>query len=719
MKFIITILLCFSFVENIAAQNLLIPYRRDSLWGYANEEGKIVVEPEYFNTRFFYDGKYSFIEKVHTDGKLIYGIVRNNGKILLEPKYSNIAFLKNIQFDFNKLTYSAKYYINTITDNFNKYNGSNFFVTTSYENGFRQNLLDSNAKIILEDVKQIRIVKIFLNGNANLSFNRKSGYGIVNLKGDIILKPIYDYVDYLSASNDKDLMIVTKDGAMALLDAKGNALIPLKKQVIKEFESGNEQALFKVMQNEKTAVYDATGKILSPFTTKKVYVTSTTKNGKEKLKFEYYSEAFDETVQESKATEAPVEPRRSYPDEAVKNVPPPADDYKEKEDPRITYDNYIKTREFNSIKFRIINIRNEYGVINLKDSSFVIKAKYDSLYWAFSGFDSRNYIIAKRKNKVGMLDVNGKILIPFDYKNIQTLENNNFEDRKKAIFIATYKDNIQGLVDQENNIVKPFNYLSLQYISREENYNYVNEFIVKNKEGLYGLLNSNGETLIPESYTNLYNTYDNYLTKNVQYYYVKNKENKYGIISRSNKFLIAILYDSILYCNGFYEDSKLSSFENAAFCIMQNGKYGMVTKNGYLIKPIANEPLFLLSQNLLDSNIYFVGGDYNNQSLYNDKKGLLINAFKGFNFTAESYKYNNDYKNGILLYKENSTGLYGVVLNNTNLEIIPAKYNYIWKMEFKIPLKNTIFYGMRNYNSKTTEDIITNTGIKFFEDTVK
>ncbi len=101
MKFILTLLLTISIVENISAQTLLIPFRKDSLWGYANESGKIVVEPKYSNTKLFYKSKFSFLENKTDANKVIYGIINSNGNVIVEPKYSNIILLKDLDFNYN------------------------------------------------------------------------------------------------------------------------------------------------------------------------------------------------------------------------------------------------------------------------------------------------------------------------------------------------------------------------------------------------------------------------------------------------------------------------------------------------------------------------------------------------------------------------------------------------------------------------------------------
>lgn len=76
MKNILYFLLLFLFSE-LSAQNILIPFRKDSLWGFANEKREILIPCQYQEVYPFKEGlalvakisvdnlglKYSFIDK--------------------------------------------------------------------------------------------------------------------------------------------------------------------------------------------------------------------------------------------------------------------------------------------------------------------------------------------------------------------------------------------------------------------------------------------------------------------------------------------------------------------------------------------------------------------------------------------------------------------------------------------------------------------------------
>ena len=62
----------------------LIPYRKGSLWGYANENGQIVIPPKYERTYFFSSDGLARIKSNN-----MYGYMDAQGKVVIVPKYSN------------------------------------------------------------------------------------------------------------------------------------------------------------------------------------------------------------------------------------------------------------------------------------------------------------------------------------------------------------------------------------------------------------------------------------------------------------------------------------------------------------------------------------------------------------------------------------------------------------------------------------------------------
>ncbi len=249
------------------------------------------------------------------------------------------------------------------------------------------------------------------------------------------------------------------------------------------------------------------------------------------------------------------------------------------------------------------------------------------------------------------------------------------------------------------------------------------EFIVKNKNGFLGLLNSQGQTLIPEAYKKLYSVETNYYNKTEKYFYGKNEQNKFGIVSQKNNIFLPFIYDSILSFYNLYDKNNNFTFINSVYSVKKDGKYGIANRNGFLFEPLANEPMKLINSNLNDSVFYAISiVNGKDENLYCSKNGLLISAEKRYNFSNNDNNYINDFKNGILKFIDNKNGFYGILFNNKILEIVPAKYNHIGVFDFygveNAPKNRAVkYYALNFFPGTTTADIITNTGIKFFEDT--
>ena len=67
-KFPITCILILTFFSGSAQDFDLIPFRKDSLWGYADTTGKIIIEPRYNWADIFKDG----VAKVYLKNKAFY-----------------------------------------------------------------------------------------------------------------------------------------------------------------------------------------------------------------------------------------------------------------------------------------------------------------------------------------------------------------------------------------------------------------------------------------------------------------------------------------------------------------------------------------------------------------------------------------------------------------------------------------------------------------------
>ena len=87
-------LLFFVFFQQIVAQEITIPFRDGSKWGFCNEEGKMLIAPQ-FDSYEFGDASISSYDYVYTKNKNLKGLVID-GKEVLKPIYTEIFEYENL-----------------------------------------------------------------------------------------------------------------------------------------------------------------------------------------------------------------------------------------------------------------------------------------------------------------------------------------------------------------------------------------------------------------------------------------------------------------------------------------------------------------------------------------------------------------------------------------------------------------------------------------------
>lgn len=253
----------------------------------------------------------------------------------------------------------------------------------------------------------------------------------------------------------------------------------------------------------------------------------------------------------------------------------------------------------NEIKnfFLIKSIQDKYGIVNEKRED-VIPIKYDSLSIVATG--DINIIIAREKNRFGILDIENQIVLPFDYTKIEYFGNKqdyfyvhqgdymSLTDKDlKFLFPFVYSEiqpdvfNEQnrfivqqngkfGIIDRSNNIILPIEY---DYISNWVEYGPKNiHNIQKNQK--YGLVDTDGKIIMPI-------TYDKVLILNDECVFVSNN-GKYGVTDAYNNKILDVIYDEIYY----FENHNLDTYYQIpdSFYVKINGKYDLIDNKGNILK---------------------------------------------------------------------------------------------------------------------------------------
>lgn len=224
----------------------------------------------------------------------------------------------------------------------------------------------------------------------------------------------------------------------------------------------------------------------------------------------------------------------------------------------------------------------------------------------------------------GCMDYLGKLVIPYEYEELELLENEKY--------LVAAKNSKTGLLDCNGNICVPFTYGWDAFISDED------EVFFVEKNGKYGLVDFNNKQLIPFQYDAWIDSKDNLL--------VVKKGNRYGIIDlKKKKEILPCIYERIemgnkLYDNGWHViyNKKYSNLT----AILKNGKWGFVDLEGNIVIPCQYENTLEIDENgLVDiqnhpARHYYFFIDGKTPFMKNKKVGLLDE--KGNIIVAPIYK---------------------------------------------------------------------------------
>jgi WG containing repeat len=714
MKNLLFIIVFFYTATASFAQDLLIPYRKGNLWGYANEEGKIVVEPKYSKTYLFGEDKYKYLINKNIKNETLIGLIKKSGEVIVEPKY-------NYVYEVEVATFIKNYNSNTFGDvayyNYERYKKKgeklieNYFLTSNKEAGGVQEYRDSTGKILMNNIEVLEITKKYGEGFFNFSYKQNNLIGVADYKAKIILLPKYESIEFVREINKADYYIVTEKGKTGLITATGKVIIPFAIQVIKKVKfPATEELLLKVFKNKQSAIFNASGKKLIGFTSKYIEINVTTKNSKEQITFELRDdENKNGTIQDETS-------EKSYdmPDKRYADMPPER--------------NIIYFRSLNNKNIEIYKKEELYGLRYTDDSVIIIQPKYEKLVWcmdvSFQRNNGYNFMYVTTKNGIGIIDTENKIIIPTIYKDVYPSMYNNTYETFNSLYIVTKKDNTKGVLNNKNEKVVPFNYTSITdalYGKTDSTWN----FLVKNKNNLLGIINNKNKTIIPEAYSHL--EYASYLNQNfTKYYFIAKPFGKgYGIIDLNNTIILPTKYDSLIntYLNFRNTDYNYPKpITTHYFYVKENNQYSYVRSNGDYIIPPQNNPLRnLLNAYENETEYYAITESYlkENKMVYNYE---LISSKRGILIPGDSaYYYNdintiNDYKKGIVQI-ENVRRLQGIAFINKGKIINPIYYRISKSYLLKNNKKNIQYYELE-YRPDYGEgyiDIVNENGLQFFE----
>jgi len=192
-----------------------------------------------------------------------------------------------------------------------------------------------------------------------------------------------------------------------------------------------------------------------------------------------------------------------------------------------------------------------YGV---EDSlrNVVVPAKYDRVWIGYK----ENGVRVKLNGKWGMINLDGKEVIPIKYKAFKGV---NF----KNINVTLDFNNKYGVIDNSGNIIIPFDYDDLTFTLKLN-------YVFSKNSNLVGLINDKNEVLIKNEYEKL---------KRKVGYYGGLKNGKWSLVTRSGKLIFKDQYESI------------TTISNTLLKIQKDGKFGLYNSvsQDEIVPPIYDE----------------------------------------------------------------------------------------------------------------------------------
>lgn len=285
----------------------------------------------------------------------------------------------------------------------------------------------------------------------------------------------------------------------------------------------------------------------------------------------------------------------------------------------------------------------KFGLMDIKGAKLTIP-KYDS----YITYGERGFYVVTLNNKKGVINENGKEIIPLIYNHIgQGFYNN---------LCNVERDSMFGFVNRQGKEVIALNF--------EFVWTFEDGISVAKKHGKYGLIDTLGNTVVPF----LYNDAMDWCQMNRLG--VK-KKNKWGFIDRYNNIKIPFKYG---YVNNF-EPNGLS------ICSTKGIRYSLIDTNGVKI----TKSKYIGIQGIYNTDLFIVR--------LKDKYGVINNF--GDILIPIKYEEINQIGEGCIRVKY--SGKYGF-FDKSGKKIIDFKYDYA--SDFKDGLSDVWFENCEFYINK-------------------
>jgi hypothetical protein len=206
------------------ADSFRYPVKVDENWGFIDENGKVIIKPQYWRVSFFSEGLALVEQENEKRDESKY--IDVNGNVAIEP-------MKSIEYE-------------TVFS-------EGLAVFHSLENG-KYGYINKKGEVVIEP--KFDEADLFTEGAAIVRINYK--YGFIDTKGNYLIEPIFDQAEAFS----EGLANVAFGGKSGYVDKNGNYVIGL---VFEEFDRGRfSDGLVPARVGEKWGYINKKGEFVIP-----------------------------------------------------------------------------------------------------------------------------------------------------------------------------------------------------------------------------------------------------------------------------------------------------------------------------------------------------------------------------------------------------------------------------------------------------------------------
>lgn len=231
--------------NNLWYENDVVRVKKSGLYGLINLSGKELLQCEYDKIEALEGVQNTF--KITKDGKV--GIADNKGNVLITPSYAEITSLdkdksqgfivKNSDGKYGIVDTANKQVLETKYDTVEKIYRNDYYVVT--ENGKQEVVKKAGDKVLSGNYDKIEA--ILQNPENGIIYKQKEKYGIMNLSGDVVIKPEYEKLKEGASGS----IIAKKDSKYGIIDLQGNQKVEFKYQNL----SYNEKADLYIAEDDQ------------------------------------------------------------------------------------------------------------------------------------------------------------------------------------------------------------------------------------------------------------------------------------------------------------------------------------------------------------------------------------------------------------------------------------------------------------------------------------